>query len=362
MQENGSVTVIVLGLTPQGLSVLRVLSRRGVNVYAFGTSEKQVGYHSRYGIKKIFHSVLELKTSIGTILSDLSYKPLCYITSGEILALVLRDYPELYQQCDVISSPFDVVNKLAHKDQMYAMAIRCGFKVADYVTLDRYNSNILSFPLFVKRNYEVSLGFKTAIVNDAQELTRLCDKIPQIRRPDVLLQQIISIPKSDLLEVSAQCFFSRGKLRGCLVADQRRRLKKGLTSYLVELPHDNFFTKISELTQSFMSGLNYTGFAEFEFMYDKRNRLLYFIEVNTRTCGLQSSLDCKFSNIGDVMLNPYNAPMLQERKGLIHWMNIQRDIRVRFESRDFSNLGAIFSSSFDVFDVKDIKPFIFQFV
>lgn len=354
-------TVIVLGLTPQGLSVIRTLARGGCNVYAFGTSKKNVGYYSRYGIKKIFHSVEELKSLMQGLLENFSDKPLCYITSGEILASVLAEYPELYKMCDVISGDYETVSMLAHKDKMYDWAVGRGLDVAEYVTLDRFLPTG-EFPVFLKRNYEIPLFFKALKINSLQDFNAVVDKIPKELMKDVMVQTYIDIPRENLMEISAQFFFSQGIAQGGLVAHQKHKLRKGLTSYLVELDDSQLVARISELSAHFMDGLNYTGFAEFEYMYDTRNARLFFLEVNTRTCGTQSALSFKFENLDAVMLNPYSPPELISRKKKIRWMNIQRDIRARIEACDFSDLFAVFKSSFDIFDLRDMKPFIRQII
>ena len=87
---------IILGLTPQGLALLRELGKAGADVTAFCSSKRNVGYHSRYGEKICYHNMAELKQYITQIVADHKAKPICYITSGEILASILREYKELY--------------------------------------------------------------------------------------------------------------------------------------------------------------------------------------------------------------------------------------------------------------------------
>lgn len=354
-------TILILGLTPQGLSLLRLLSRNGVSVIAFYHSKKNVGTWSKYGRKIYFESIDHLKRLIKEELKN-SYKPLCYITSGEILAMILRDYPELYEICDVISGPYSVINILSHKDQMYEFAQRKGLKVASYLTLDKVENHDLSFPIFIKRNYEIPLFFKAAIIRNGEELNYYLDKIRPIERKDVILQEFIQIPSEDLLEISSQVFYSEGIAKGMLIMSQKRRLNKGLTSYTEEIDDLSLQDKVGQLCLDFMSGCKYTGFAEFEFMHNKKTGELFFVEVNTRTCGLQSSFVYKFENVCDVILNPHHAPLLRPRMKKVRWMNIQRDIRARFQKNNYHNIFDIFHSCFDILDFHDIKPFFRQFL
>lgn len=355
--------IIVIGLTPQGLSVLRVLSQAGHNVIAFYQNEKNIGVKSKYGKKIKFNNPDELKQFIKVTTAKYPEKLLCYITSGELLAMILREYKELYDICDVIAGPFETIEKLAHKDIMYKIAMSKGFKVARHFTLDKYNVGELKFPIFMKRNYEIPLFFKATVIQDKKEFDSYMSRIKEEEQKDIIVQEFINIPSKKLMEITAQAFFTKGKMKGVFIANQERRLKKGLTSYIEEISDKDINSHISTLANDFMQDLNYTGFAEFEFMYNTESKELYFIEVNTRTCGLQSSLHYKWSNLADVMLNPHDAPVLIPRSNTpLRWMNITRDIRVRIQRKTLKNILDIFRSKYDIFTLKDIRPFVSQFL
>lgn len=357
-----TMSYIILGLTPQGLALLRELGRVGVDVTAFCQSKHNVGYTSKYGKKILFRNVEELKEGIGEIVANSIRKPICYITSGEILALILREYKELYELCEVSSAPYPVIEMLAHKDKMYTYACRHGLITAKYVTLDKYQNGMLSFPLFLKRNYEIPLFFKAVMIENENQLEYYISRIPKDSLKDVIVQEFINIPSSNLLNLSCQGYYVEGECCGFYLTNQKRRLRKGLTSYIEEITDLNIVQPIERLVCQFMSGLRYSGFAEFEFMFDVQNQKLYFIEVNTRVCGLQSSLHHKFSNLVDVLLSPQKKTQLIIKCNCLKWMNIVRDIRARFESNNFSDLTDFFHAHYDIFRWDDIKPFIFQFI
>lgn len=352
--------VIIIGLTPQGLSVLRVLSRAGTDVVAFYISKKNVGVHSKYGTKILFNDIPDLKNKIHELVRKLEYKPLCYITSGELLALILREYKELYEECEVISGPFEVVELLAHKDKMYEIARKKGFEVSSYKTLDKYVEGDFNYPLFIKRNYEIPLFFKAACVKDKDEMQSYLEKIHDFQKKDIIVQNYIDIPKEDKLEISAQVFYDNGSLKGCLISEQYRRLKKGLTSMIIELDEGSVKNKIKQMCMDFMSDLQYTGMAEFEFILNKKNNELFFVEVNTRTCGLQSSFAHKFYNLAEILIDPHNGTILQSTIPKIKWMNITRDIRARLQKKDFRKLYEVFLCKYDILDFKDPMPYIRQ--
>ena len=352
--------IIIIGLTPQGLSLLRTLSRYGVEVIAFYQNIKNVGVYSKYGQKKHFVSVADLKGQITALVNILGYKPLCYITSGELLALILREYKELYQQCEVSSGPYEVVELLAHKDRMYKLAIAKGFTVAKYITLDKYKEGDFSYPLFMKRNYEIPLFFKAVKIKNEEMMASYTNRIPVEEKRHVIVQEFISIPKQDLVSITGQAFYCKGVAKGHFVGIQVRKLKKGLTACVQEISDESISKHIIEQMDDFMVDMNYDGFAEFEYMYDKKKNVLHFLEINTRTCGTQSAFDQKFKNLAQVVVRPNKDMELVSVEKPVHWMNILRDVRSRIENRDFRHLGDIFRCNYDIFDCHDIKPFFKQ--
>lgn len=353
---------IILGLTPQGLALLRELGKAGAKVFAFCTSKRNVGYHSKYGVKKCYSTIGELKNFISEIISEYKTKPICYISSGEILASILADYKTIYDECDVYSGPYPIIEMLAHKDKMYEYAQSKGLKIAKYRTLDKYSEGDLKYPIFLKRNYEIPLFFKAVKISTPEEFNIYNAQIQKEDYKHVIAQEFIDIPTSQLMNITCQGFFVKGECMGIFIANQTRRLKKGITSYIEELPQNTLTYQIQVLSENFMKELKYCGFAEFEFMYDTINDCLYFVEVNTRTCGSQSVLHHKFTNISDIIINPSKPTKLNPKPGMIKWMNIQRDVRARIEEKNYSNLGDIFHSCFDIFDWNDLNPFIRQFI
>lgn len=356
---------IIIGLTPQGLSVLRTISREGAEVYAFCNTKNNVGYYSKYGKKIVFNNINELRNEIKKIVSISNEKPVCYVTSGEMLAWILTEFTDLYDLCEVSSGPLATLQILAHKDKMYEYAEQRGFKVARYVTLDKLEADKVTFPAFMKRNYEIPLFFKAEKIDNRQMLDSFLGRITAEQRKDIILQEFIEC--ADLLEISCQALFFNGKCAGTLITNQKRRLKKGLTAMVEELDSSEIKSKIDSLCRSFFSEtkngdkpLSYNGLIEFEFMYDKQSDDLWFVEVNTRSCGLQSSFAAKYSNMGKALLNPHKFTELQPAVEHLKWMNIMRDVKARIQNKNLSNLTDIFTAAYDILDFHDPKPFIMR--
>ena len=183
--------------------------------------------------------------------------------------------------------------------------------------------------------------------------------IPKKQFDDIIVQEFIELESKQ--EISCQFYLRHGKVLAFLPSLQPRRLKKGLTSYMEEITEKKLRERLYEVSSKFLENLKYTGFIEIEYMYDETKDIFYFIETNTRSCGLHSSMVHKFPDMASVYKTDNNFTPLKPENGTIKWVNIQRDLRARWEVFDFSKLYQLFISKHDIFDLKDLKPFLSQF-
>ena len=354
--------VILLGLTSQGLSMLRMLSRQQWQVLAFTESTHQVGYYSKYGEKRLFADIHDLKCQLKNIALKRAEqypgrKLLCIIASGVILADILREYPEIYQDFTVEPSPIEWVQRMCHKDQMYQYGIDKGFSCAKFCLLSELKPGFLSFPLVVKRNYEVHWQHKMKIIPDQESLEKLFTETDPLLYPDLIQQEYIHTESP--MEISCQTYSRNGKILTMLVVHQRNKLKKGLTAALDEITDPDIFEKIQKQSVRFMEGSQYTGFSEIEYLYDEANGSIHLMEINTRPCGWHSAMVHKFPDLAKIYEaeEPTSISRISNR---LFWMNIVRDIRSRIERKDFTDLFHIFRCKFDILDIRDLKPFFSQ--
>ncbi|MFW5804644.1 MAG: hypothetical protein ACOCWG_05390 [bacterium] len=351
--------IIIIGLTPQGLAMLRMLTRAGHEVIAFTNTKKTVGYYSRYGTKKIFSDIPDLKKQIHQITDKHSQKIKTIITSGELLALIIEEYPELYDLCDVESGPFELIKMLSHKDKMYDFAQSRGLNCARYKLLSEYKPGDLQFPVILKRNYEIPLFFKVKKIENEAEFLNFTSLIDIENRKHIIIQEYID--KEKILNLSIQAYLKNGKCLFSFICNQKRRLNSGITSFLEELDDTHVVRQLEKISGSFFNNTKYTGFAELEFIYTIKNEHFFFIEINTRTCGLQSTLNQKFKNMPELFADSCKQLNIVDTKKNITWVNFARDIKARIQNRDFKNLNQFFTAKKDIFDWHDLKPFIMQF-
>jgi predicted ATP-grasp superfamily ATP-dependent carboligase len=351
---------IIIGLTPQGLSMLRILSRAGYPVIAFTDKKKVVGYFSKYGDKRIFSSIDDLKQQIKTIQNGSLGKIGCIITSGKLLALIISEFPELYDICEVQSGPLSLVKMLSHKNEMYEFAEARGLKFAKYILLSNYKPGILEFPVILKLNYEIPIFFKVKKIENETDLSDFIKKIAKDDYNNIIIQEYIEVEKYQF--ISYQAYILKGKDIGNFSGFQVRRLSIGLTSFIQEITDLALIEIIKIQSSSLFNGTNYTGFVEVEYLFDPESNNLIFMEVNTRPCGTHSVLKYKFSNISALYDDITNPPLLISRSTKpISWINIARDVKARIENKDFTKISQFCTSKYDILDFDDLKPFLYQF-
>ena len=350
---------IIIGLAPQGLSVLRMLSKAGYEVIAF-TNKKTVGYYSKYGDKRTFTNIDELKKQIDLISQNETKKINCIITSGELLTLIISEYPELYNTCTVQSRPLELVRMFSYKDKMYDYANNKGLKYAKYKLLSDYKQGDLKFPVILKRNCEVPIFFKTKKIQSENELFAFIQKINKEYFKYVLVQEFINL--DEYVFLTYQAYLHNGTVLGSYIGNQKRRLSIGLTSYLEEVTDNHLKEEVQSIANILLNHSLYTGFIEIELNFHPKTHEIIFMEVNTRPCGTHSVLVYKFMNLSDLFNNIDDPLPLIERENVISWINIGRDVRARLINKDFRSLTQFFIAKKDIFDWKDIKPFIMQFL
>ena len=111
---------------------------------------------------------------------------------------------------------------------------------------------------------------------------------------------------------------------------------------------------------------NANGFVEVEYRVNESGHL-YLIEVNPRLWGWGKFLKLKVPNIIEVLLNDDVEPIIN--RGHKKWFNILRDLKALHRNDGngsyLSNVGAFVrsyrgSKILDVFEIRDIRPFIYQ--
>ncbi len=373
-RAQGKSPVILLGLKPQGLFLLRELSKAGFAVHAVD-STKTPAFRSKYGCKYVVSSDDELLSLLSELHQRFGSGTRCYVSSGALLDCVVRKMPQLYDLCEVYPRPLPSVALLLNKMSTYAAAKELGISCPETFTLEQVDlacefcSN--GRKLIAKWNREFTgtastPGFKTLVIDKRSTCTELKETLSEEEQKNVILQHFIDNDQQH--NISYQGYFVDGVCVASFLAQQLRQFPMGITSYLRECDGRGV-EEIAQKANRLFARMRYTGFAEAEFKWDDTFTVPYLLEVNPRAHGLISALKAKYPGLARVLTLPTCNEPLQGVARRIEWANIMRDLRSviqgfrRHKSISQLSLGLVSWAKpkfIDGFDWRDMRPFLIQ--
>jgi D-aspartate ligase len=288
--------VIVLGLTANGLSVVRSLGRRGIVVYGASDNPKEYpGCYSRY-----LRAFIELpshsdgfKSSCDALISfakDFIIKPLLFPTSDRYVLLVSRNREKLASYFQFILPQKESVECFLDKRSTTEFAVNNGIRYPRTWFFDKSfdvqkAGRQLVYPCFLKPTcshefeaiYKERKGF---VLNNASEFEEIYrDKI-QPHSIDFMVQQIIKGSDSSGYDFCAYADTNH-KIRAYAIARKMRQypLNFGVSSLTIIENNDN----ILEAAQHVLEKVRFSGLLGIEFRVDEETGDVYFLEINVRT-------------------------------------------------------------------------------
>lgn len=349
--------IVILGLAPQGLALLRTFARMGFNVLAVGTPH-QVGIKSKCGKIIVIKRLDELKNILKRYISQ---NTVIHITGDFFLNYLLKNYPEIFFKYKTYPS-YETANIFVNKFKTGLLAQRLGIKYPKCYFLNEVDIKKINFPLILKWNVrDKETPFKTAVINSIKELHSICSYFTTQERKSLLLQEYIEGGFDT--DISYGGYWENGIEKVGIVVNQKRQYPIGLTSCAIEI-NNSYALEVRKIAYKILSYVKYEGFVEVECKINPQNKQIYLIEVNPRACGWIKILMDRFVNI--VLKGKEN----ENRSKELIWINLVRDIRAGFYLlRKYRNPKWIIDMFkdylkfpiWDIFDLKDIKPFLWQF-
>lgn len=354
--------VLIFGLNPQGLFLLREYARRGFRV--IGIARKgEVGIKSKFGQIRILHNDGDLPSLVSKVLDDELGDCQAFITSDYFLNLISNDHPNLLLRVPFTTSSLETLKTLTSKQATYEYAERLNIVVPRTLGLEQYEdfeSNL--FPLILKWN-ETPIGvrvpFKTKIIYDYDAAKESASEHAALARY-LILQQVV-----DGVDLSYAAFYDHGKeIFGCVVR-RTRQAPMGLSSHVSDYKGTNA-EECLQVGKMLMEDLHVNGFAEVEFRLGHDGRL-YLIEVNPRIWGWAKFLKLKFPNFQDVLIDPKIKAVVNS--DFCKWFNLLRDLKAMHlllgrdrTLRTFADFVRSYRGTkiFDVFELDDPRPFFYQ--
>ncbi|MBF0478096.1 MAG: glycosyltransferase [Candidatus Omnitrophica bacterium] len=284
--------VIVLGLTVNGLSALRSLSRKGISVVGCDMV-KQEGYYSRW--LKERHILPHLKDSPEQFKAALIAigqrigRSLLFPTADEYVVFISAHREELEKYFDFALPDHETVTTFMDKNKTAQFARKAGIRfpqtimITDEKSLETAVVN-LEFPCFLKPNishvWRRKDGSKGFVVKNQNDLCAVWQEFGNVTQ-GFLAQQIVKGPDSNIYTFDALCGENGEEIVSiCTHKIRQYRPDFGVCSFgeIGEQRED-----ILRAGRKALGAMRYYGLISFEFKFDPEGGEPYFIEANLRT-------------------------------------------------------------------------------
>jgi len=336
-----SNVVVVLCLSPTGLSVARSLAPRGVKVYGVDSSKLEIGHFSRWikHDKRISYfpagsRLLEGMLSFG---AQQKVKPVLFIAGDPYIDFVAQNRKALAPYFIMPESMCEEVNSvLLHKETFYARCSDLGivvpvtfFPKTEEDAVDA--SKKLRYPCIVKPGLGHMLrkklnGQKLVLVENADDLLTWWRKLKDWG-DNSLLQEVIQGPETNIA-VAAMYMDSQLQCRSLFTALKNRQYPPmyGSGSYM----ESKWLPEIADLSIHAVQRLCYRGVCGTEYKFDERDNVWKLLEINCRptlwfALTRRAGVDVVWDAYCDLVGSP-NPISIGKQDDSVRWQLLVRDI------------------------------------
>lgn len=357
------MNVLVVGSGPQALFILRLYSNLSENIELVSLGKK-VASHSN--IPQKVHS-FDSKANLAVFLKgELHNWDLICFAGGYEIQSILETAPDIFNAVNVQPNNLSALKVFASKKETYSHSETLNIVSLPSVKLNSALSEGVSFnaPYLLKWDEENTdpqySKFKTEVFKDLESLTTFTHAFNHEACSKLILQKFLDVNEG--CNVSYLGYYSKGKHYFGMLGQQLLQQPIGITAHLVEYQDANKSELISSAI-TLVESVGLEGFCEVEFLIDPATKEFYLLEVNPRPCGWSSALLGKYQNISEMVID---GSINQEIKNKnVEWVNILRFLKASI------NIGLLpfmkaaikvpFIKCYDVFLLKDLKPFFSQF-
>ena len=293
IKDTATPVVILRSIAYCALGIARSLGRLGVPVYTVEGRASAPVFHSRYNHGRFLWSIDEKPQAesldyLEGVSKRVGGHPLLVPTTDYAALFVAKHATRLRQWFRFPEQPVGLVEALCSKKEMYLLATRLNIPTAhttfpqNRLEVEEFIKSAL-FPVMLKGIDGTRLcertGKKMFIVNSADELLDLYDRVEEPDAPNLMLQEYI--PGSDDSIWMFNGYFNRDS--ECLVGLTGRKIRQcpaytGYTSLGVCLRND----VVDEQTRRFMKAVGYRGILDIGYRYDSRDGRYKVLDVNPR--------------------------------------------------------------------------------
>jgi predicted ATP-grasp superfamily ATP-dependent carboligase len=373
-----SIGALILGGDFQGLGIIRCLYEYNVPCFVVDY-EIGIAKYSRYVKRSVYEPNLLDENYFVDYLIGLAKKQdlkdwVLYATKDEMLKIISINLVKLKEWFKVPLPGWDVVQKFYFKEQAYKIAESIGIpipKIYDHSSIDDLLRHNLQFPLVLKPSFKEKyypITKKKAIrVNNIDELKKEYSEMNAIiDTSEIVVQEMIEGGTKNLFSYAT--YFDGEKSIGGITAVRLRQHPMDFghaTTYAVSV----FKPELFEMGNKILKAIGYSGIAEVEFMWDDREKVFKFIEINGRFWGWHTLAREAGINFPFILYQHMLGQVISTNDAEINakWVRLLTDLptvfqeifKGRFTIKDYiaSMKG---KKRFAVFSINDPLPFFVE--
>jgi len=289
----------------------------------------------------------------------------CFAGGAEIQSMLEVD-SDIFNAKNVQPNKLDALNILSSKILSYNRAEKMAINILPSCMLNDALDKGVDFngPYILKWNEEnlnpIYSEFKTKIFTNIDELIAFSDGFDKEACSKLILQKYLKAGAGQ--GVSYLGYYVDGKHLFGMLGQQLLQYPMGITAHIAEYQSSDSGEIINSAIH-LIESTSFTGFGEVEFIIDPEDGRYYLLEVNPRPCGWASAMLGKYENISSMIIDNSVEPNITSES--VEWINVLRFLRSSLEVGPYSCLRALvrvpFIHCYDVFSLRDIKPFLSQF-
>jgi predicted ATP-grasp superfamily ATP-dependent carboligase len=356
--------IVIVGAGPQALFLVREYSRIGYSVTLVGR-QKEIAMHSRYAVKLLVDTEEDLIHALTGLASQAQVLD-CIVASGFYLSFLMNNFPDFFKLFNVFPKDVEALSVFLNKLNTYQLAGEINCKYPKSILLNQLNQDTdyksFNFPQIVKWNQDIYLyqkpSFKTCLVKDAKELKNLVQTLIGREKESLVMQEYLGEDLRNNFSFGA--YFDHGKLVAGICVNEVRHYRSGVSS-VVEEYRGEFAELIEEKSIQLIGKTSFTGFLDVEFKI--YNGEPYLLEVNPRPFGFIKIMKLKYPDLIPYILGECSSNYKNPKQ--VQWMNVLRDMVLVARNPKkilhmFSVLFNFNNRTFDVWDIRDLRPFFQQ--
>jgi predicted ATP-grasp superfamily ATP-dependent carboligase len=333
---------LVLGLSPTGLTPIRSLGRRGIEVYGADFSPWSVGRFSRYCtfVPKLAEAsrsgeIERLVEALRDFSTDFASRPVLFLTNDRYIEWLTPHTEDLKRHYRLTTDLGGVAGRFLDKADFYGICREAGVDLPRTYWPDdssdvRSIGGEITFPAIVKparghRLRKAMKGQKVALADGPDTLLEKYETLAEV--DDRLLVQEVIPGSEDRIQVAACYFDADSEPRALFVGRKLRQHPPDFGSAC--LAESDWDEAVARLSVAFLRKVGFSGVCGTEFKLDPRDGRRKMIEVNPRLTlwmGLTMASGVDIPYVAYQYVVSGRSPEVQQQDG-VRWAYLARDLQ-----------------------------------